>query len=139
MDESFKLSGTSPWADQVELLSPDKKYKAIFADGIEIGMGAPTMGTLMLYSENKKVLSVDCTGASFLWSDDSQFFAYTKWTKTNQQIINILKIDDMIARTIEQEMSVVKFESFKNKILKGIDSPIYFPKHFSIDVNLLFK
>ena len=135
MDSSLKLSVASPWACQAEQISPDNKYKVIYSDGREIGMGAPTIGSLNLYKANKKLLSISCAGASFLWSDDSQFFAYLEWTKTRTQIIKILKIDGMITKTIEKEMSVVKFESFKNRILKGVD----WPCHFSIDVNLLFK
>jgi hypothetical protein len=36
-------------------------------------------------------------------------------------------------------MSVIQFESFEHNTLKGIDSPIYHPHSFSIDIKSLFE
>jgi hypothetical protein len=36
----------SPWVDQAERKSPDNTMTALFENGMEIAMGAPTRGTL---------------------------------------------------------------------------------------------
>lgn len=139
LDEALRYSGASPWINHAERTSPDQRYRAIYPDGDEIAMGSPTFGPLFLYQENKKILTVsDCGCASFIWSDDSQFLAYSEWTKTRSQIIKILKIDGMVTKIIDQEKTVVQFISFDKGTLEFIDSPIYHPKKLSIDVSLFF-
>jgi hypothetical protein len=39
-----EIKSSSPWSDNVELISNNKKYKASFPQGWEVAMGAPTSG-----------------------------------------------------------------------------------------------
>ena len=130
----------SPWDDHAEQISPNEKIKAEYMNGCEVAMGAPTLGELwLIYNNSKKEKISDNAGASFIWSDNSNYLAYSEWTKDKNQFVRIIKIDGMIDKYINKEMSVIQFESFENNILKGIDSPIYHPHSFSIDVNSLFE
>ena len=128
----------SPWLDKVELQSPDGKFTAIYPEGWEIAMGAPTSGLLWLCSKNKKYKISNNAGASFIWSSDSRYLAYSEWTKEKMQIIRVIRISDKNDRCVKNEMSVIQFESFENNKIVGIDSPIYQPRRFTIDVNEIF-
>jgi hypothetical protein len=58
-----------------------------------------------LYIENKEKIEISSNaGASFIWSDDSNYLAYSEWTKEKKQIVRILKLDGMVDRFINQEM-----------------------------------
>lgn len=125
----------SPWTEDAELQSPNGEYIGKFCDGWEIAMGAPSQGELWLKTKNKKDYKIsNCAAASFIWSDDSEYIAYSEWTKQKKQIIRIIKIKEIIDKFIEAEFSVIQFTSFENGLIKGVDSPIYLPRKFIINI-----
>lgn len=129
MDNTF-----TPWDNEVEIKSPDR-LKTLQYKGFEVRMGAPTMGQLCLIIDDKNVIISDRTAASFIWSENSEYIAYSEWTKEFKQIIRIYNINKKIYTTIHHEMRVIQFHSFNNMIIEGIDSPIYNTTKFKINVN----
>ena len=130
-------------------------------------MGAPTLGELRLFlnsehclnlknelSNHAKTSSVDQNlvkdgsadqiflseraTACFLFSDDSKFLAFSEWTADKMQIVKILRLADMSIKTAGKPKRVVEFLSFDDGVLKILDSPIFMPKNFTLDIRTLF-
>jgi len=128
----------SPWIEKAELSSPNGEFRVEYPDGSEIAMGAPTSGSLYLYwNQKKKVISYRA-GASFIWSSDSKYLAYSEWTKHNSQIVKVMRMHDMNDKIGSSELRVIQFVSFESSIIKAIDSPIYMPVKIEIDILKIF-
>ena len=131
-------------------------------------MGAPTLGELRLFansehyinlknelSNHEKTSSVDQNlvkdgsadqnllseraTACFLFSDDSKFLAFSKWTADKMQIVKILRLADMSIKTDNERKRVVEFLSFNDGVLEILDSPIFMPKNYTLDIRTLFE
>ena len=124
----------SPWIDRAERKSPDNTMTALFENGMEIAMGAPTRGILSVILSNgkKKVISED-SAASFVWSDDSKFIAYSRWKRNKKQNLCVLKIEDLSTDVSPDEFRVLELRGFTGGRIEGIDSPVYQPRTFSLE------
>ena len=125
-------------------------------------MGAPSLGELRLYasaetqglnlnrkesdSESKNVkfsqsgeilLSEQAT-ACFTFSDDSRFLAFAEWTADKMQLVKVLWLADMSLKTVDGLQRVAEFLSFRDGLLEILDSPIFMPESFWVDVRELF-
>ncbi|MFC1467311.1 hypothetical protein ACFLQY_01275 [Verrucomicrobiota bacterium] len=124
----------SPWIDRAERKSPNNTMTALFENGMEIAMGAPTLGTLsvILSDGRKKIVSEDAA-ASFVWSDDSRFIAYSRWRGNRNQNLCVFKISDLSTDVSPDEFRVLELRNFTEGKIEGIDSPVYQPRTFSLE------
>ena len=154
------------WDYEANACSKDGKFSAKF-EGCEVAMGAPTLGELRLFvnsehclnlknklSNHAKTSSMDKNfvkdgsthqillseraTACFLFSDDSKFLAFSEWTTDKMQIIKILRLADMSIKTDNKRKRVVEFLSFDDGLLEILDSPIFMPKNYTLDIRTFF-
>ena len=154
------------WDYEANACSKDGKFSAKF-EGYEVAMGAPTLGELRLFingkhylnlknelSNHAKISSVnqnlvkdgsthqillsERATACFLFSKDSRFLAFSEWTTDKMQIVKILRLADMSIKTDNKRKRVVEFLSFDDGILEILDSPIFMPKNYTLDIRTLF-
>ena len=157
---------SSAWNYKANACSSDGKFSAKF-EGCEIAMGAPTLGELRLFINSKhylnlknelsnhaKTSSVDQNlvkdgsadqillseraTACFLFSDDYKFLAFSEWTADKMQIIKVVRLADMSIKTDNNRKRVVEFLSFDDGLLEILDSPIFMPKNYTLDIHTLF-
>ena len=158
---------SSAWDYEANACSSDGKFSAKF-EGCEVAMGAPTIGELRLFinsehypnlknelSNHTKISSVnqnlvkdgsthqillsERATACFLFSKDSKFFAFCEWMADKMQIVKILRLADMSIKTDNKRKRVVEFLSFDDGILEILDSPIFMPKNYTLDIRTLFE
>ena len=157
---------SSAWDYETNACSSDGKFSAKF-EGCEVAMGAPTLGELRLFINSEhylnlknellnheKTSSVDQNlvkdgsahqillseraTACFLFSGDSKFLAFSEWTADKMQIVKILRLADMSIKTDNKRKRVVEFLSFDDGLLEILDSPIFMPKNYTLDIRTLF-
>ena len=157
---------SSAWDYEANACSKDGKFSAKF-EGCEVAMGAPTIGELRLFINSKhypnlknelsnhtkissvnqnlvkdgsthQILLSERATACFLFSKDSKFFAFCEWMADKMQIVKILRLADMSIKTDNRRKRVVEFLSFDDGVLKILDSPIFMPKNFTLDIHTLF-
>lgn len=158
---------SSAWDYEANACSNDGKFSAKF-EGCEVAMGAPTIGELRLFinsehclnlknepSNHEKTLSNldqnlvkdddslqillnERATACFLFSDDSKFLAFSEWTSDKMQIIKVVRLTDMSIKTDNRRKRVVEFLSFDDGLLEILDSPIFMPKNYTLDIHTLF-
>ena len=148
---------SSAWDYEANACSKDGKFSAKF-EGCEVAMGAPTLGELRLFansehylnlknelSNHKKTSSVDQillserATACFLFSKDSKFLAFSEWTTDKMQIVKVVRLADMSIKTDSRRKRVVEFLSFDDGLLEILDSPIFMPKNYTLDIRTLFE
>jgi len=104
----MKEKPISPWDDYAERKSPDGQYIAVFKKGTEITMGAPTFGELWIKtSAGSDHLVSDNAAASFVWSDDSRFLAFSVWRRNRKQNLCVLQSADMTVDKSPDEFRVL--------------------------------
>ena len=158
---------SSAWDYEANACSSDGKFSAKFV-GCELAMGAPTLGELRLFvnSEHclnlknelsnhvKRLLNLDQNlakygsadqillseraTACFLFSEDSKFLAFSEWTADKMQIVKVVRLADMSIKTDNKRKRVVEFLSFDDGVLEILDSPIFMPKNYTLDIRTLF-
>ena len=157
---------SSAWDYEANSCSKNGKFSAKF-EGCEVAMGAPTIGELRLFinsehylnlknelSNHAKISSVnqnlvkdgsthqillsERATACFLFSKDSKFLAFSEWTADKMQIVKILRLADMSIKTDNKRKRVVEFLSFDDGLLEILDSPIFMPKNYTLDICTLF-
>jgi len=157
---------SSAWDYEANACSSDGKFSAKF-EGCEVAMGAPTLGELRLFinsehclnlknelSNHAKTSSVDQNlakdgsthkillseraTACFLFSKDSKFLAFCEWTTDKMQFVKIVRLADMSIKTDNKRKRVVEFLSFNDGLLEILDSPIFMPKNYTLDIRKLF-
>lgn len=156
------------WDYEANACSKDGKFSAKF-EGCEVAMGAPTLGELRLFvnsehyinlknepsSHKKRLLNLDQNlvkdddvlqillseraTACFLFSGDSKFLAFSEWTADKMQIIKVVRLADMSIKTAGKPKRVVEFLSFNDGVLEILDSPIFMPKNYTLDIRTLFN
>ena len=158
---------SSAWDYEANACSKDGKFSAKF-EGCEVAMGAPTLGELRLFINSEhylnlknellnheKTSSVDQNlvkdgsahqillseraTACFLFSGDSKFLAFSEWTADKMQIIKVVRLADMSIKTAGKPKRVVEFLSFNDGVLEILDSPIFMPKNYTLDIRMLFE
>jgi hypothetical protein len=125
----------SPWIDEAELWSPDGLHCAIFSEGMEVAMGAPTMGRLKVISKDKVRMISNGAAASMVWSSDSRYLAYSEWNRNKKQSLNVYRIFEERIDRIPDEFDVLELRDFREGKVVGVDSPIYRPKTFALEYN----
>ena len=154
----------SAWNYSAKECSADDKFSAEF-EGHEIAMGAPSLGELRLYAsaeaqglnlkreesdserenvkfsqsgEIEQILLSEQATACFTFSDDSRFLAFAEWTADKMQLVKVQRLADMSIKTVDGLQRVAEFLSFKDGLLEILDSPIFMPESFWVDVRELF-
>ena len=155
------------WDYEANACSKDAKFSAKF-EGCEVAMGAPTLGELRLFANSehyinlknklsnheKRLLNLDQNlvkdddalqillseraTACFLFSEDSKFLAFSEWTADKMQIVKVVRLADMSIKTDNKRKRVVEFLSFDDGLLEILDSPIFMPKNYTLDIRTLF-
>ena len=154
------------WDYEANACSKDGKFSAKF-EGCEVAMGAPTLGELRLFVNSEHYLNLkskfdsqtssnldqnlntnganceqillsDRATACFLFSDDSKFLAFCEWSADKMQIIKVVRLADMRIKTAGKPKRVVEFLSFDDGVLEVLDSPIFMPKNYTLDIRTLF-
>ena len=155
------------WDYEANACSKDSKFSAKF-EGCEVAMGAPTLGELRLFINSEHCLNLkskfdsqassnldqnlntngasceqillsDRATACYIFSDDSKFLAFCEWSADKMQIVKILRLADMSIKTNNKRQRVVEFLSFDDGILEILDSPIFMPKNYTLDIRTLFN
>ena len=156
------------WDYEANACSSDGKFSAKF-QGCEVAMGAPTLGELRLFINGEhylnlknellnhaktlpnldqnlvkdgsthKILLSERATACFLFSKDSKFLAFCEWTTDKMQIVKIVRLADMSIKTDNKRKRVVEFLSFNDGLLEILDSPIFMPKNYTLDIRKLFN
>ena len=158
---------SSAWDYEANACSKDGKFSAKF-EGCEVAMGAPTLGELRLFVNSKHYLNLknellnnakissvnqilvkdgstdqillsDRATACFLFSKNSRFLAFCEWTADKMQIIKVVRLADMSIKTDNKRKRVVEFLSFDDGLLEILDSPIFMPKNYTLDIRTLFN
>ena len=158
---------SSAWDYEANACSSDGKFSAKF-EGCELAMGAPTLGELRLFVNSKHCLNLknepsnhaktssmdknldkddiadqillsERATACFLFSDDSNFLAFSEWTADKLQIVKVVRLADMSIKTDNNRKRVVEFLSFDDGLLEILDSPIFMPKNYTLDIRTLFN
>jgi hypothetical protein len=120
----------SPWAWEAVLASPDGEKTARIDDALEIAMGAPTSGRLVVCTG----LSLESCNPSMVWSDDSRYLAVPRWTPTQAQQLVIVDVVQAVVRVAPGRYSVLQLESFEGGVVHGVNSPIHQPRIVSVAV-----
>ena len=158
---------SSAWDYETSACSNDGKFSAKF-EGCEVAMGAPTLGELRLFINSKHCLNLknelsnhakrlsnldqnlvkdddalqillsERATACFLFSKDSKFLAFSEWTADKMQIVKVVRLADMSIKTVGKPKRVVEFLSFDDGVLEILDSPIFMPKNYTLDIRTLF-
>lgn len=158
---------SSAWDYEANACSSDGKFSAKF-EGYEVAMGAPTLGELRLFVNSEHYLNLknkllnhaktlsnldqnlvkdddalqillsERATACFLFSEDSKFLAFSEWTADKMQIIKVVRLADMSIKTDNKRKRVVEFLSFDDDLLEILDSPIFMPKNYTLDIRTLF-
>ena len=157
---------SSAWNYEANACSSDGKFSAKF-EGCEVAMGAPTIGELRLfinsehclnlknellnhektssvdqnlakYGSADQILLSERATACFLFSKDSKFLAFSEWTSDKMQIVKVVHLADMSIKTDNRRKRVVEFLSFDDGVLEILDSPIFMPKNYTLDIHTLF-
>ena len=123
----------SPWIDEAELWSPDGLHCAVFSEGTEVAMGAPTMGKLKVISENKIRVISESAAASMVWSSDSEYLAFSEWKRNKKQSLGVYRISEGRVDRSPDEFSVLELRKFKEGKVFGVDSPIHQPRSFALE------
>ena len=159
---------SSAWDYEAKACSSDGKFSAKF-EGCEVAMGAPPLGELRLFVNSKHCLNLknepsnhakrlsnldqnlvkdddalqillsERATACFLFSEDSKFLAFSEWTADKMQIVKVVRLTDMSIKTTGKPKRVVKFLSFDDGLLEILDSPIFMPKNYTLDIHTLFE
>ena len=158
---------SSAWDYEANACSSDGKFSAKF-EGCEVAMGAPTLGELRLFINSKHCLNLknkpsnhektssmdknlvkddiadqillsERATACFLFSKDSKFLAFSEWTADKMQIVKVVHLADMSVKTAGKPKRVVEFLSFDDGLLEILDSPIFMPKNYTLDIHTLFN
>ena len=153
----------SAWDYEANACSNDGKFSAKF-EGCELAMGAPTLGELRLFINSKHYINLknefsnhektlsnldqnlvkdgillsERATACFLFSEDSKFLAFSEWTADKMQIVKVVLLADMSIKTDNRRKRVVEFLSFDDDVLEILDSPIFMPKNYTLDIHTLF-
>ncbi|WP_103638579.1 flagellar protein [Campylobacter concisus] len=153
----------SAWDYEANACSNDGKFSAKF-EGCELAMGAPTLGELRLFINSKHYINLknefsnheetlsnldqnlvkdgillsERATACFLFSEDSKFLAFSEWTADKMQIVKVVLLADMSIKTDNRRKRVVEFLSFDDDVLEILDSPIFMPKNYTLDIRTLF-
>ena len=85
-----------------------------------------------------QILLSERATACFLFSKDSRFLAFCEWSADKMQIVKILRLADMSIKTDNKRKRVVEFLSFDDGLLEILDSPIFMPKNYTLDICTLF-
>ena len=86
-----------------------------------------------------QILLSDRATTYFLFSDNSKFLAFSEWSADKMQIVKIVCLADMSIKTDNKCKRVVKFLSIDDGILEILDSPIFMPKNYTLDIRTLFN
>ena len=85
-----------------------------------------------------QILLSERATACFLFSEDSKFLAFSEWTADKMQIVKVVCLADMSVKTAGKPKRVVEFLSFDDGVLEILDSPIFMPKNYTLDIRTLF-
>ena len=86
----------------------------------------------------EQILLSEQATACFTFSDDSRFLAFAEWTADKMQLVKVLRLADMSIKTVDGLQRVAEFLSFRGGLLEILDSPIFMPESFWLDVHELF-
>ena len=88
--------------------------------------------------EIEQILLSEQATACFMFLDDSRFLAFAEWTADKMQLAKVLRLADMSIKTVDRLQRVAEFLSFRDGLLEILDSPIFMPESFWVDVRELF-
>ena len=120
----------SPWAESVEVVSPDGEHVAKIEEASEVGMGAPTWGELRIDAHQV----YDACNPSLVWSDDSRYIAVPQWTNERKQRLLIIRLSPRECRYAPDTFRVLELDSFNDGVIRGVDSPVYMPEDVAVDI-----
>lgn len=126
-------SPVSPWDSSVRSVSPDGKHTAEIKGASEVGMGAPTGGTLRLSNG----MAYERCNPSLVWSDDSEYLAVPQWTKYRMQRLLVISMSRRQAVRAPEVFRVLELHSFSQGKIRAVDSPIHEPQEIVVEVGKL--
>lgn len=124
----------SPWIDTATADSPDGRYVAVYDRSVEIAMGGPTVGRLVIRRRDSgaQVAVFTDAGASFVWAADASALAFPRWTFDRMQHLAVLHLPTAQSKTFEALYSVLELHAFVDGVIRGVDSPIHQPREIRV-------
>jgi len=117
MDEA-----TSLFEWDVRRVSADGCHTAHFLGG-EKGMGGPSVGRITLKSKigaETRVAEIEPVGASFVWSDDSRFLAFSYWVD-QRQILATIDVAFLEISRSNRGFTWIELQAFSGFKISGIN------------------
>ena len=127
----------NPWDftdSDLNLTSPDGKYKVDYENFGEIAMGGPIGGRYTITIANKIFIISDWASGPVIWNKESTKVAFPSWTKNRKQKVTVADIDNLTITIYKLEFRVLHITGFTNNIITGIDSPIYKAKEIIFNI-----
>lgn len=128
-----------PWSFDHEFISPDNVHRLFYYGVQEVSEGAPLGGIcewINAEGSNKRIGRL-CAGPP-LWHKEGKFVAIPVWTDSilsgKRQRIALLNTENSTLTVFRRVYHVCHLHLFEDKILSGIDSPLYKPKRIEIDI-----
>jgi hypothetical protein len=115
----------SPWHDEAKQDSPDGRFVAVYDRAMEIAMGGPTVGRLIIKAKNNnaRIAEFPDANGSFVWAVDSSALAFPRWTPERMQRLMLIHVSTGTPVTLPGEYSVLQLQSFRDGLIVGVDSP----------------
>lgn len=123
----------SPWNDSADLTSPDGRFRALIPDAWEVGMGAPTSGTLSIIDAADKgriIARIESCNPSLIWSSDSTALAVPRWTRERTQKLCVVAVPSGNIIAEAEGFRVLELQGFDCGVISGVDSPAHMPRAF---------
>jgi hypothetical protein len=139
----MQFSHTTPWdfynGDQ-SFKSPSELHVLEYGHLREIAMGGPLIGSSFLISDEKvNYFIAKYCGGPPLWEKDGKRFAIPiwikHWFKGWMQRLAVVDIESKKVYLLKRIFDVLHIKAFHQLIIEGVDSPIYYPKMFVIDIS----
>ncbi|OUT15403.1 flagellar protein [Campylobacter concisus] len=129
---------SSAWDYEANVCSSDGKFSAKF-EGCEVAKRLSNFDQNLVKDDDAlQILLSERATACFLFSEDSKFLAFSEWTADKMQIVKVVHLADMSIKTDNRRKRVVEFLSFDDGLLEILDSPIFMPKNYTLDIRTLF-
>jgi hypothetical protein len=107
-------------------------------DANEVGMGAPTSGTLLIKdirAGDRMVACLEDCSPSFVWSSDSTALAVPRWTPNRKQKLLVVAVPSGAVIAEAETFRVLELHEFSEAVVRFVDSPIYMPKSLQFALN----
>lgn len=128
----------NPWSfsnSDHNLLSPNGLHRIEFGALQENAMGGPLRGECFVVSNSRTMRIGEECGGPIVWNTASNRIALPLWTKSREQKIAVVDLENMTIIQYKKCFRVLELQSFEGEVIKGKDSPIHKTTTIDFDTN----